>query len=239
MKTGHHLPWLKIALFSFIIVAASQNVSGQETEAAISDSLRAAELRVSLRHETARFNRWWYGWLAGYSAATVAQGTIAVTTDDIGLRQDMVLGAATTLLGAAGQILSPSLPYGSPLRSYEKEDIYADEMVTEEMMAALALRETEGRSWKVHAVACAVNLGSGLITWLGYKRTFMDGVENFALNTVITEAQIWTQPARAAHEYERLSRERQQDALSVLPAEPRSEWTVNIYPGGFSIKLAF
>ena len=100
------------------------------------------------------------------------------------------------------------------------------------------MREREGRSWKTHAIAGAVNLGSGLITWLGFKRTFRDGLENFALNTIITEAQIWTQPVRARKDYERYLRESEDGDLTA-PQKPEGEWTVNVYPGGFAIRFDF
>ncbi|MCK7538546.1 MAG: hypothetical protein MZV63_50095 [Marinilabiliales bacterium] len=50
---------------------------------------------------------------------------------------------------------------------------------TSELLKMLAVREKEGRSWKTHAIAGAVNLSSGLITWLGFKRTVWDGIGEF------------------------------------------------------------
>ena len=187
--------------------------------------------------------RWWYGWIAGYSAATTGQVIVCLSTDNLTLRQDMALGAATTLLGVAGQLISPMVPRGEagdyPSR---REYLSGSQAMSSEQAArllkTLAMREKEGRSWKTHAIAGAVNLGSGLITWLGFKRTFMDGLENFAINTVITEAQIWTQPVRARKDYERYLREYESGDVNGLK-EPESEWHVNFYPGGFSIRFEF
>ena len=72
---------------------------------------------------------------------------------------------------------------------------------SEEMLKEIAEREKEGRSWKMHALTGAVNLSTGLITWLGFKRSVWDGLEIFALNTAVTELQIWTQPTRAIKDY--------------------------------------
>jgi len=211
-----------------------------------SDSLpdsQLQELRGTVTHEVKSFQRWWNVWLAGYSAATVAQGVVSLTSEDKTLRQDMVLGAATTLLGAAGQIISPMFDYDSELRkslAYLKTDSLQSlsRVQYEELLKTLATREKEGRSWKTHATACAVNLGSGLITWLGFKRTFKDGLQNFALNTVVTELQIWTQPIRAVKAYERYSA-LGGDEQSTNPPGTYSEWNMSVYPGGFTFSLTF
>ncbi|TAL80671.1 MAG: hypothetical protein EPN88_01025, partial [Bacteroidetes bacterium] len=129
-------------------------------------------------------DRWWYGWLAGYSAATIVQGSVFLSSNNEGLREDMALGAVTTLLGAAGQLLTPLLPSSAPGRlSKIPENTHEERLQklneAEELLKACALREKSGRSWKVHAVTSVVNIGSGLVTWLGYERNVRAGVENF------------------------------------------------------------
>ncbi|MDM8003527.1 MAG: hypothetical protein QUS66_11595 [Bacteroidota bacterium] len=195
---------------------------------------------TALRDKAAA-ERWWYGWLAGYSAATAGQGIVYLTSDNKTLRQDMVLGAATTFLGAMGQLITPVLPENSDYPSYRdytsgQKQLSEDQAA--QLLKALAAREKEGRSWKTHAISGAVNLGSGLITWLGYKRTFMDGLENFALNTVITEAQIWTQPMKAARDYEKLTREAGPGG-EPMTSRREGEWSWSIYPGGFYVRYVF
>ena len=99
-------------------------------------------------------------------------------------------------------------------------------------------REKEGRSWKIHAVTGVVNIGSGLITWLGFRRTVWEGVENFALNTFITETQIWTQPTRALKDYQNFCRKYNSGSgMKVL--KPENEWIVRAYPGGIAIEFNF
>ncbi|MDZ7635210.1 MAG: hypothetical protein U5L72_12595 [Bacteroidales bacterium] len=158
-------------------------------------------------------------------------------------RQDMVLGAATTLLGAVGQLITPLGPRdalsGYPsVKQYNSGDQAISQEEAMELLKILAIREKEGRSWKTHAIAGAVNLGSGLITWLGFKRTVWDGLANFALNTAVTEAQIWTQPTRAIRDYEKYLREYQPEA-GLPPVKPESEWSVSAFPGGIAIRVEF
>lgn len=238
IKTG-----LRALPFLFIFLLPLSQLAGQAVSADSTAVVAIQDLRELANQDRIRAQAWWYAWLGGYSAATAGQGIVYFTSEDKSLRQDMALGAATTFLGAMGQLLTPILPkdatYGRPAGGYNAEG--AEPLTYEqsaELVKALALREKEGRSWKVHAVAGAVNLGSGLITWLGFKRTFLDGLGNFALNTVITEAQIWTQPTRAMRDYERYCREQAVGGGQAV-AKPESEWTVNVYPGGFSVRLDF
>ena len=218
-------------------------LSGQD---AISDSLideRLQDIHKLLDQDRINAQRWWYGWLAGYSVATVGQGIVYLSSENKSTKQDMVLGSATTFLGAIGQLLTPIVPRSSSVGDSQISQSISPEQFkelnnSEELLKELALREKEGRSWKVHAVTGAVNIGSGLITWLGFKRSFWNGVENFALNTVITEAQIWTQPTRAIKDYKNYcNKYNSGSGQNVL--KPEKEWLVRVYPGGIIIELNF
>jgi hypothetical protein len=201
----------------------------------------SGEMQLTALKDMAGAERWWYGWLAGYSAATVGQGVIWFTSDDKTLRQDMALGAATTFLGAMGQLITPVKPKSSDYPTYREyasgEKSFSPDQA-DALLKALAAREKEGRSWKTHAIAGVVNLGSGLITWLGYKRTFLDGLENFAINTAITEAQIWTQPMKAVRQYEKYLRTGGPGA-EPMTARREGEWSWSIYPGRFCVRYVF
>src|SRR5512133_1018051 len=167
-KTG-----LRSIPFLFIFLLPLSPLAGQVVSADSAADNMIQDLSDLANQDRARAQAWWYAWLGGYSAATAGQGIVCFTSEDKSLRQDMALGAATTFLGAVGQLLTPVLPkdasYGRPKGGYNASG--AEPMSYEqsaELLKALALREKEGRSWKVHAVAGAVNLGSGLITWLGF-----------------------------------------------------------------------
>lgn len=199
------------------------------------------DIRLTALKDMAGARVWWYAWLTGYSAATAGQAAVYFSSDDKRLRQDMALGAATTFLGAMNQLITPIDPKPLNYPSY-REYISGEKPMSpeqaEELLKKLAAWEKKGRSWKTHALAGAVNLGSGLITWLGFKRTIWDGVANFALNTAVTEAQIWTQPTRALKDYERYLRECHTEE-GMAPVSPESELTVSVFPGGIAIRLDF
>ena len=187
---------------------------------------------------------WWYGWLAGYSVATVAQGTVFLISNDIRTKQDMALGGITTLLGAGLQLVTPLSISRRDLESLKQmpdsslEDQIKKLIVAEELFKTIAKKEKAGRSWQIHALNEAVNLTSGLITWLAYKRTVWDGVSNFLLNSVITETQIWTQPTKTLKDYQNYCRKYQSGMNSVAnKIEP--EYFLNTYPGGVALRIVF
>jgi hypothetical protein len=241
-KTSYR-SYSRVILFAFILNFQFLHLTAQ-TE--IPDSLvseRIIYIENILDHGKPNANLWWNGWLIGYSVATIGQGVVFLVSEDKNTRQDMVVGAATTLLGAVGQLLTPMVPAHAPDRlsripeeNPEERKMKLNE--AEELLEASALREKNGRSWQVHAVTGVVNIGGGLITWLGFKRTVWAGVANFALNTVITEAQIWTQPTRAMKDYESYCR-MYRPGETPYSFKPDISWYVSVYPGGLSMKVVF
>ena len=192
---------------------------------------RLSEVKMLLDADREGALHWWYGWIAAYSVATIGQGAVYLGTDNKSLQQDMLLGSATTFLGVMGQLLTPLVP-----KNYLNESDNPEYF--EEMLKEIARREKEGRSWKIHAVTGLVNLGSGLITWKGFHRSFLDGVGIFALNTAVTELQIWTQPTRAVKDYRRHVAKYGLESFGSETGS-RNLFLVNAYPGGISIKYYF
>jgi hypothetical protein len=228
---------------ALILLFRSVSISAQSN---LPDSVVTARLQIietMLNQGKYNANLWWYGWLAGYSAATVGQGVVALTTSDKGLRQDMFLGAGTTLLGAIGQVITPMVPgYASDrlkmISGDTKEERLQKLKSAEELLKQSALREKSGRSWQTHAVAGVVNISSGLITWFGFKRDIWAGLENFALNTCITEAQIWTQPTKAMRDYRNYCK-KYKSGESFVAFKPETVWLVSGSPGGVQLKIVF
>ncbi|MCU0460230.1 MAG: hypothetical protein MUE37_14205 [Bacteroidales bacterium] len=199
------------------------------------------EIQLTALKDMAGARVWWSAWLAGYSAATAGQAIVFFSSDDRTLRQDMALGAATTFLGAMNQLITPIEPKPRDYpayREYVSGEMPLSSDQAAELLRKLAAWEKEGRSWKTHALAGAVNLGSGLITWLGFRRTIWAGVANFALNTAVTEAQIWTQPMKAVRDYERFTRGAGQGTES-LTSRRVGEWSWSIHTGGFYVRYVF
>jgi len=164
-------------------------------------------------------------------------------SNNLKTRQDMALGAATTLIGAAGQLITPMVPGYAPERlalipGETQEERIIKLKKAEELFAASAKRENDGRSWKMQAASGVVNLSSGLITWLGFKRTVWDGLGNFALNSIICEAQILSQPTMAIREYRKYC-EKYKYGLAYASHKQDTRLLVNASPGGLAIRLVF
>jgi len=212
----------------------------------IPDSLvkeRIDHIQNSLNEGKPAAKLWWNGWLYGYSAATVVQGAVFISSDELKTRQDMALGAATTLVGAVGQLIMPMTPASAPGKLALIPGDTPEERINklkkaEELFEASSKREKDGRSWKMHALSSAINLSSGMITWLGFDRTIKAGLINFAINEVITEAQIWTQPTRAIKDY-KVYCERYKSGLPSALYKPKAQLFVNAFPGGVALKLVF
>ena len=240
-------PWMDtrwsaiILLFVFLFRVNPAGAQDELSDSRIQERLQA--IQHMLEQGSPNADRWWFGWLIGYGTATIAQGAIGLTSKEKGTRQDMALGAATTFLGAMGQIMAPNVAGTAPARISGLPDSTPSERKAklaeaECVLREAALRERDGRSWKTHAITGAVNLGSGLIVWLGFKRSIWEGLGNFILNTAVTEIQIWTQPTRAARDYDRYMA-KYASGHEVGCRKPGIYWSVTLYPGGLGIGVTF
>ncbi len=204
---------------------------------------RIQYIQTMLEQGKPQASLWWNGWLYGYSAATVGQGVAYFAGNNLKNRQDMALGAATTIIGAIGQLLTPMIPAYAPARlALIPGDTPQERIIklqhAQQLFEASAKREKDGLSWKMHAASGVVNLGGGLVTWLGFKRSLWAGVGNFALNTVITEAQIWSQPKRAIKDYKNYC-EKYKYGLAYSALKPKARLMLNAFPGGMAVRLVF
>jgi len=229
--------------FLLIFVFPDLHVSAQDQ---ISDTLvkeRIQYIQKMLDEGKPGASLWWNGWLYGYSAGTLGQGIIFFTSDKLETQQDMALGAATSLIAAVGQLVMPMIPASAPKKLSLMPGETPEQRIlklqqAEELFEASSKRESEGRSWKMHAISGGINLSSGLVTWLGFKRTVWAGLGNFALNSAISELQIFTQPTRAIKDYERYC-DRYLAGLPQSAKKPEMRLLFSAYPGGITAKLIF
>lgn len=204
-------------------------------------SVRINHIQMALQKSASGVNRWWYGWLGAYSISTTAQAVIGFNTSDKNTRQDMLLGSATCMLGAGLQLATP-LNTGSMAKEIAQLPDSTPELRTlklrqaEELFRRAAETEKNGRSLKIQALNGAANLGSGLITWLGFRRSVWDGVSNFLINTVISELQIWTQPTRTLKDYHNYSRKYLEHNVHQTS---KPEYLLRTYPGGVALNIVF
>jgi hypothetical protein len=204
---------------------------------------RLAYLQNALDEGRAAANLWWYGWLVGYSGATAGQVAVYSGSDDEKQRQDMLVGAATTGLGAIYQLLTPMDAARLPtrLRAMPEDNPEARRAklaAAESFLHLCAAGEKRGRSWKTHALAGAVNLGAGLVIWKHYKRPAEDGLITFAVGQLISEVQIFTQPTKAVRDL------REYEARSDFgqgggDGSASRSWYLGVTPEGFLVGCRF
>lgn len=235
---------LKLLVLLLVVQFFAQ--SSLQAQNKLSDTIiseRLQYIKNTLEKDKLNTKRWWYAWFTTYGVATFGQTAVYFISDDKSLQQDMLLGAATTLLGAAGQFISPLDPRNETAHFNSMPELTVDQKllkldIAEELLVEWAKREKEARNWQNHALTGAVNLGGGLITWLGFKRSIWAGLGNFALNTVITETQIWTQPTLAKRNYEKYCQNYlNSDEMSSDISDVKCY--VNAYPGGIGIRVVF
>ncbi len=233
---------VKTILLIFFILNSVNIIAQDEIPDSIIDE-RIQCIQQILNQGKTNANRWWYGWLVGYSAATVGQGAAYFASDDMGTKQDMALGAATCFLGAVGQVIMPLNPgKKAKILSQISDSTHEEKLkklsTAEEMLKSIALAEKKGRSWQTHAQYTAINLASGLVTWLGFKRSVWAGIGNFAMNTAITETQIWTQPTKTMKDYQRYC-QKYDSEISEYTSKSKPTIYFSAYTNGFVLRIVF
>src|SRR5664279_921697 len=121
----------------------------------VTERLRTIEQMLSKGKPNA--NTWWYGWLIGYSAATMGQGIVMAASDKLGTRQDMALGGITTILGASGMIISPNDAGLAPEKLAQIPENTLEErfnklIEAERLLKQSAEREKSAHGWQEQAL---------------------------------------------------------------------------------------
>lgn len=243
MKNKFPLSNIRVTLLVFVLILQFLHLSAQDK---LSDTLvkeRIQSIQKMLDEGKTNANRWWYGWLIGYSALTVGQGAGYFVSTDENAKVEWAFGSFTSLLGVATQVLMPMVPGYAPDRlalipENNKEEELQKLNIAEDLLKLSAHREKKGRSWKMHALCGIANAGVELIYCYGFNQPQGIAIRDFAINTFISEAQIWSQPTRAMKDYQSYCR-KYKAGENLRVYKPIPEWHVSAYPGGISICLLF
>ena len=232
-----------VLLFFVCINSSLSQTSYQSKE---SDSLikeKIAYIETSFQQAQLSAKIWQYGWLTGYSGLAIGQGINYFISDNKNVKQGMALGVATSLLGVGGVITKP-LASVKALETLQKmsentiEERKIKLQMAENLLNKAAEREIKGKQWKAHLTAGAVNLTSGLIVWLGFKKTIWNGLINFGISSAIAELQIITQPKKSAKAFADYNNKyHSSDAKLGFYKKQKSNWFVGISPVGFRLSI--
>ncbi len=245
-----------LALFSLSTAYA------QETAALSDDEVkeRLGFIENALRSAQPRARTWWYGWIAGYSAGAIVQGSLAIAhwndvksdpnspngpkVRDRDFAEDMLVGSGTLALGVGGLLIDPFLPATSAKKLRLIPEATPEErrlklLQAEELLRRCARREKDGRGWKTHLLNIGANAAAGLVTTLAFHRKWYDGLVTFAVGETVSLSNIFTQPRRAIRDledYEAGSFKRREASFSE---PPQRQWEIAVSPSGLSLAFRF
>jgi hypothetical protein len=200
--------------------------------------------------------RWWYGWIAGYSAGAVTMGVLAgahwndtelvggIPVRDRGFAEDMLVGSATFALGVAGLLIDPFVPATAgrklqPLPEATPMERLAKLRRAEELLRQCARREKDGRSLKTHLMNAGVNAAAGVVTAAAFKRPWTDGLITFATGEAVSLLNIFSQPLRATRDLKRYEAGYPGNDGASRPVQSERKWSLGVWPGGLSFRLQF
>jgi hypothetical protein len=243
-----------VILLANLSVAYAQEASPSDEQV----KARLAFITGALNAGQPGAKRWWYGWVAGYSAGAVAMGVLAATNwnkplvetfapvpePDRGFAQDMLVGGATFALGVAGLLIDPFVPATAPRKLAPLPEATPMERLAklrraEELLRQCARREKDGRSLKTHLMNAGVNAAAGVVTAAAFKRPWTDGLITFATGEAVSLLNIFSQPMRATRDLKRYEAGYPGNDGASLTAQPERTWSLGVWPGGLSFRLQF
>ena len=231
--------------------------------AAVSDDDQVKErlnvVQSALLKAQPRAKTWLYGWIAGFSAATVAQETLAavhwndtkveggVTVRDRDFAQDMLVGGGTTALGVVGMLIDPFSPACRPtalkaMPENSPEERRAKLERAEAIFRECADREKRGRSLMTHLLNLGVNAAAGIVTAAAFHRPWTDGLVTFGVGEAVSLLNIFTQPMQAVRDLKDYEAKYsgKPGAYAARAAAPTDRhWAFGVWPGGISVHVGF
>jgi hypothetical protein len=169
------------------------------SDAELDQRLSFIATRLAGQAPNARY--WQYGWTGFYAASAAAQGLLAVDTDDNDDEVNYIVGAVKSS-GALAQMLIRPLPaVESSTRLQAMPSESRAERIRKLERGEALLRENAARAagrsgWKRHLIGIGANLvGGAVIAAYGDSD---DAVTSTLIGIAVSEANIWTEPSRAA-----------------------------------------
>ena len=252
----------RFSLLAFFMTFLSLGAAFAAQAAAIPDDQvkeRLNFVQSALLKAQPRAKTWLYGWVAGFSAATVAQGTLAavhwndtkteglVTVRDRDFAQDMLVGGGTTALGVVGMLVDPFVPACRPnaltaIPENSPEERRAKLERAEAILRECADREKRGRGLMTHLLNLGVNAAAGIVTAAAFHRPWTDGLVTFGAGEAVSLLNIFTQLTQAIRDLKNYEAKYsgKPGTYAAVPGAPSDRhWAFGVWPGGISVYLGF
>jgi len=148
---------------------------------------------------------WQYGWTGFYAGTAAGQAALAIDEDDNDDQTSYIVGAVKSAGGLAQTLIKP-LPAVKSFGRFQSmpSQTRAERMLKLEQGEALlhenASRALQRYGWKRHVIGIATNLVGGAVIAAYGDST--DAVTSTVLGIAVSEANIWSEPARAVTDLE-------------------------------------
>lgn len=186
-------------LFSLWVPSSHGQTPQDISESELDQRLRFIETRLAGLNPNASY--WQYGWTGFYAATALGQAALAIDEDDSDDELGYIVGAVKSTGGLVQMLLKP-LPAVTSHDDFQSmaSETRAERLLKLEQGEALlqenAIRAQQRYGFKRHAIGIGVNLlGAAVIAAYGDSS---DALPSAAIGIAISEANIWTEPSRAA-----------------------------------------
>jgi hypothetical protein len=205
------------------------------SDSELNQRLKFIETRLVGLNPNAR--RWQYGWTGFYAMTAVGQAVLAIDEDDNDSQTSYIVGAVKSAGGLAQMLIKP-LPAVKSFGRFQSmpSQTRAERMLKLEQGEALlhenANRVLQRYGWKRHVIGIATNLLGGAVIAAYGDST--DAVTSTVLGIAVSEAGIWTEPARAVtdlDDYRNNFRDAQRTGAR--------NWRLVPMSGGVALRLSF
>ncbi|MEA3243188.1 MAG: hypothetical protein U9Q19_07105 [Pseudomonadota bacterium] len=180
---------------------------------------------------------WQYGWTGFYAMTAAGQAVLAIDEDDNDDQTSYIVGAVKSAGGLAQMLIKP-LPAVKSFGRFHSmpSQTRAERMLKLEQGEALlhenANRALQRYGWKRHIIGIAANLLGGAVIAAYGDST--DAATSTVLGIAVSEAAIWTEPARAVTDLD----DYRNNFRDVQRTSARN-WRLVPMSGGVALRLSF
>ncbi len=184
-------------LLILVLAANSAHAASCPTDAA----KRLASIETCLTQAARASHTWALTWAGVWTVATVAQGTLALTTHEHDSRVDLTVGAAAAAAGLVPTLLFPPTVIDAHARllamKEQHTDVCTQLAAAEQLVVESAADERLSRSWLAHTGNVLFNVGVGMVLGVGFRH-WSAATLSMAAGIPLGELMIFTQPFQSA-----------------------------------------
>jgi len=173
------------------------------SESELDQRLRFIEMRLAGLNPNATY--WQYGWTGFYAVSALGQAALAIDEDDSDDEVRYIVGAVKSTGCLLNMLLKP-LPAATSddvfqsMSAETREERLLKLEQGEALMQENAIRAQQRYGYRKHVIGIAANLLGGIV--IAAAGDSSDALLSTVSGIAISEANIWTEPSRAATDLE-------------------------------------